>query len=654
MFEVLAIVGGKVHTLVPGAPALEAVIVVDGDRIREIGPNVRAPADARVVDARGLHVIPGLIDGFAYHDPAHDLLYTRAGVALVRDHGNELGRIFASRERADRDERLGPLLSIAGGVIDGVPPATNAAILVRTAEETSEAFTHLYEQKIDFSSFHASLTPECFRALCRAAAEKGLAVWGPRLNAVPLESALESGQRGFVFLDALLPAGRTWSEASVAEFEPNAKRLISAGGALVPMLRGYARMLEDQGDAAPELAWVGSQYESMWRAELALRREQLPQAQRGAAGAMLGKQRAVLRTLHELGVALVPGSGAPHPWLVPGEALVRELIEWQNVGIPPAACLEYATRGAAKTLGLAETRGTLEAGKLADLVLLRRDPTTDLNHLFDVEGIVLRGKLLERATLETKANELRAALATEKAVAQAPLEVPALALPEGSVLLSGRVETVGSTGRIAAERFAVVRELDETVTLCGVRRILASAGNAEALVEVRQRTKKDALTSFEVKVRNSGHEFVARGSQVGGQWRVERRFDGAFVDIQAARESIVAIDCDSVTTYLLLGHTRSPGQFPIVRMEEGLQLEVVRWDLALDDDGDHTFKTPGGLKLVGFEEYGAIQAVVEQVGSGGVQTTLMEVDLHGGPGYPLPAGKLELKRRKQPESRDGK
>jgi hypothetical protein len=190
-----------------------------------------------------------------------------------------------------------------------------------------------------------------------------------------------------------------------------------------------------------------------------------------------------------------------------------------------------------------------------------------------------------------------------------------------------------------------VREIDDTLTFCGSRKLLPTAGNSGAQVDVRQRVSEGALASFEVKVRNTGHEFVVRGSRVAGQWRVERRFDGTFVDIQAARESIEAVDCDSVTTFLLLGHVRSPGPFPVVRFDEGLQMEVVRWDLAFDDDGDHAFRTPGGLKLARFEDYGALKAVVEQVGAGAMQTTLMEVDRHGGEGLPLPASKLELARK---------
>lgn len=654
LLDLVAIVGGRVHTMVPGASAVDATVLIEDDRVTAVGADLAVPAAARIVDARGLHVVPGLIDGFGYHDPEHDPLYLRSGIAVLRDHGNELGRIFASRERPDRDQRAGPLLSVCGAVIDGSPPSTNAALIARSKAEAHDLVIHLSEEKLDFVAFHANLSAEAHAGLCEAAREKELAVWGPRTATLTLDQALENGQRGFLYLDTLLPADKTWESAQVADFEPVIKKLIERGAMLTPVLRGSTRWLEDQGDAAAELAWLAPQYDSLWRAELLERRPLLntPTAQRAAA--MFGKQRAVLFTAHKLGLRLVPGSGAPHPWLMPGEGLIRELAEWQNLGISAAECLAYATREAARSLGLSERHGTLEAGKFADLLLVRADPTHDVHALSEVEVVIQRGRVFDAAELEQRAAALKTELTARKVAASTSIEVDPPKLPEGVVLLSGRVETMGATGRIAAERFAIVRELDDTLTFCGRRRLLPSAGNSEAIVDVRQRVRKNALDSFEVKVRNSGREFVARGTQVAGQWRVERRLDDVFIDIQAAREALAAVDCDSVTTFLLLGHTREEGHFAIVRMEEGLQLEVVRWDLALDEDGDHSFRTPSGLKFVGYEEYGAIQAVVEQVGAGALQTTLMEVDQHGGPGLPLPAAKLALKRAKPAASGDGK
>jgi hypothetical protein len=652
--DLLALVGGKVHTLVPGSVPSEVTVLIEDDRIRAVGADVVIPPEARRVEARGLHVIPGLIDGFGYHDPDHDALYVAAGVTTLRDHGNELGRIFSVRERAERDRVQGPWISIAGGVLDGKPPATAAAVVVEGEVAAKEAVHHLWEEKIDFVAFHSGVNDEAWRGMCAMAAEKGLAVWGPRRASQSLGEALDGGQDGFLFLDALLPKGRTWGDVELAELEPALALLAQRGAALVPGLRGYSSALEDDGENAPVLALVGPQYESVWIGDLLQRRSALTPQARSAAGSVIGKQRSALALAQRAGVRLVPGSGAPHPWLAPGAGLVRELGEWQAAGVPAAACLDAATRGAADALGLARERGTIEVGKLADIVLLRADATADIQALGEVESVVLRGKLLTRADLDTRLDALRRENARKKALASAPIEVESPKVPEGDVLLTCRYETIAATGRVAAERIAVVRELDGVLTLCGRRKSLPSGGSPGSEVETRQRIAKGALDSFEVKVKNSGHELVVRGQRVAGQWRVERRFDGAFVDIQNARESIAAIDCDSATTYLAIAATRAAGPFPVVRFDEGLQLEVVRWDLALDEDGDHALKTPTGLKFAGYMENGAAKAIFEQIGAAQIQTTLQEFDVHGGAGLPLPADKLErMKKAAAAPKKDG-
>lgn len=652
-FDLVAVVGGKVHTLVPGSKPTEMTVLIDDDRIRAVGVDVAIPDGTRRIDAKGLHVVPGLIDGFGYHDPEHDALYLASGIAVLRDHGNELGRIFASRDRLDRDANAGPSLSICGAVLDGDPPATNAALIVRQPVDAEEAVIHQFEEKIDFVAFHSNLPLECLVPLCKVASERSLPVWGPRLAGQTLVQAIESGQAGFVFLDCVLPQGKRWEEIELKELDATISALAKAKTGLVPALRGYARLIEDDGDAAPELALLSAQYETLWRADLAQRREALKPEMRSKVGAVIGKQRAMLPLLHSAGVALVPGSGAPHPWLMPGEGLVRELVEWQTAGIPSSACLEYATRRAAETLGLARDRGTLEAGKLADLVLLRADPTADIRALSQVEAVVQRGRAFARTELDARLEALRLKYSSAKAQAQAPLEIGPVALPEGTQLLSGVVETIAVTGRVAGERFAVVRELDGTETICGRRRILPTGGNPETEVETRQRVVKGALDSFEVRVRNSGHELIVKGQRVTGQWRVERRFDGSFVDIQAAREQIAAIDCDSITTMIVIGRTRAAGPMPVVRFDEGLQLEVVRWDLSFDDDGDHKFRTPQGFRVASYFENGAPKVVLQQVGSSQAQTTLTEVDTHSTEGYVLPPEKLERMRKPASGGGDG-
>jgi len=84
-----------------------------------------------------------------------------------------------------------------------------------------------------------------------------------------------------------------------------------------------------------------------------------------------------------------------------------------EAGLSPLAALQAATRNAAQFIGQLDRRGTIEAGKTADLVLLDKDPLADIHNTRSIEAVVLDGKLLPRA-------ELDAMLAQAQALANRP------------------------------------------------------------------------------------------------------------------------------------------------------------------------------------------------------------------------------------------
>ena len=647
--ESTALVGGTVHSLAPGEePRVASVLVVDG-RIAAVEESLEIPPGCERVDAGGLHLVPGLIDGLAFHDPAHDILYTAHGVVLVRDHGNDLGVIFDQRDPEVRDQRAGPGLSICGAPLDGVPPSTTHAIILRTAEETDARLPVLLNEGIDFVSIQPGLPREAWLRVIELATERRLQVWGPPPSECELEEVLASGQDGILYLDALLPGGLEWEGTEPSAFEESIQRVADSGVAIAPLLMGNARWLADPAPEVELLPFLGPMYDSLWTLERELRRRELDPQERVRAEGVLAVQRELVRRLHEAGVPLVPGSGAPHPWLFPGLGLHRELEQWQEAGIPPAELLHLATAGAARALGLAEERGTLEVGKVADILLLREDPTRDVAALRRPAMVVLRGRLLGEDDLEGLLRLLEDEQTRARGEAAAPLEIPEPDLPEGSVLVRGYSEAESAAGRISGERWAIVRRLDRRIAFCG------RAVNAQrAEVDVEQVIGGEGrLQTFRVAIRHGGHELVVRGMLTAGQMRVERRYDGAHVDTRAAQQTISAVDVGSVTAQMLLAHTRSEGELFVLRFHEGLELEVAQWKLELSPDGRHLLSTPGGPKFSSFREDGALELMLQRQGNAFVRTSSRNIDTLGGPGLPLPPEKLRRMRGEDPEEGAG-
>jgi hypothetical protein len=647
LLDLTALVGGTVHSMVPGAQPVVATVLIEDGRIKAVGADLELPEDCERYDATGMHVIPGLIDGLAHHDVQHDLLYTSAGISVVRDHGNDLARIFEVREPEMRDALAGPSLSICGAAFDGSPPSTPSAIVTTDEHQAHQLVPALIEQGVDFIAVQVGLPEAAWRETLELAhaEEPPLQVWGPVPRAVDLEAVLAAGQDGVLFLDALLPAGESWADIDPAALAPVIARLSAAKTRIVPLLRGSARVTEGPDDAESDLFWLDPQFAAHWRADLQARAGLLADEELvRTAGEVLVKQREVVAALHAAGAVLVPGSGAPHPMLAPGVGLHREMREWVAAGLTPGEVLALATAGAAEALEL-EQRGTIEPGHHADLVVLGQDPTADLAALGKVDLVVLRGNVLQRSQLDEMLTTLQTRLQSARERLDRAIEVAAPTLPEGTVLLSGRTKTSSTVGNIAAERWAIVRELDDSITFVGRRLIPGGTGVPDVEVHCSQRLHKGALAGFLVRLNTAGRELVVRGLSVGGQMRVERRLDGAHVDTKAAREKLVAIDAGSVTTLMLLAHTQGPGHFPVLRFDQGLELEVVRWDLALDEDGDHVFRTPRGFSAAGFQENGALKAVLEESAGSAVTTSSMEIDDHAGPGLPLPADKLALMQK---------
>ena len=108
-----------------------------------------------------------------------------------------------------------------------------------------------------------------------------------------------------------------------------------------------------------------------------------------------------MREMHEAGVRLMTGSDVAVLNVFPGMSIHEELrLFVDSVGMSPMEALASATRKPAEWLGLGDSVGTIEPGKVADLVLLDGDPLADINHTRRISAVVLRGKVFQRSELD--------------------------------------------------------------------------------------------------------------------------------------------------------------------------------------------------------------------------------------------------------------
>lgn len=651
--ERLLLRGGIVHSMKAGEEPRRVDLWIEDGRIRALGAAPWSGIDHAVLDVSGKHLVPGLIDAHVNFDPEHDALYLAAGITLVRDIGGDRSVLLRERLDESRDRTPGPFLLTAGAPLDGDPPAASQALVLRTPDAVDALLPILIEDTVDFVSILPGLSHEAFARVTALAHERRLTVFGPRLPRMALKEALTAGQDGFHGLDALLPPGLFWTGVGDAALDEGVAELARAAKPLVPLLYASASRLEDQALEPNALGLLGTlapSYESWWRAELAQRQEFLTPERRAPGEALLARQVRTLRALFDAGGVLVPGSGAPQPWLFPGVALHRELAAWVRAGLTPAAALTAATRGAAAALGLAGQRGTLEPQAFADVLVLDGDPTLELAPLTDPAFVVVRGRALSRAELAARVAALGERQAGVRVALATPLEIaPPPQGEEGVVVLEGTVESETHGVRLSGERYRVV-QLRPGVFLYTARVVFPASGSSAAReLTLEQFVEDGRLAQVHVVLSENGSTLVHDGLWTAGTWRTQTRLDGQVIATPAPfSEQPMCVEAGSVTSLLILAQAPLDGSHPIVQLHPGFDPELVNWRTELDDNGDHQVRTNVGFRAFRLDAEGALEFGLTKQGAGLVRTKKLSSSAFGGAGLPLPESKRQARAASAP------
>src|SRR5829696_6554077 len=109
---------------------------------------------------------------------------------------------------------------------------------------------------------------------------------------------------------------------------------------------------------------------------------------------------AITETMQGMGVHLMAGTDTGLPYVFPGFSLHDELALLVDAGLTPLQALQAATRNTAQAVGLGDELGTVEVGKLADLVLLEADPLAAITNTTRVAAVVANGRLFEKSELQ--------------------------------------------------------------------------------------------------------------------------------------------------------------------------------------------------------------------------------------------------------------
>lgn len=380
-----ALVGVRVIPATNVAPIDGATILIRDGRIAAMGAagTVRMPAGTRVLDANGTTVIPGLWD---MHGHVSQIEWApaslAAGVTTVRDMGGERAFLTAFRDALSRPTAVGPTLLLAG-LVDGPGPNGFGASIATTPAEGRAAVDRLHALGFRQVKLYNSITAPVAGSIIRRAHALGMTVTGHVPTSMGLRAVVDSGMDHV----AHLPFG-----SEVAE-RGELIGLLASRGVVVDPTVAWNELL---GRASPTS--VASFEPSFARiaAPLALNYASVRNTgDLAAAAAQRARALALMKDLHDAGIPIVAGTDGA----VPGYSLLRELELSVEAGFTPLEAIQSATTVAARAMGMDRIVGSVEPGKLADLLVLDGDPLADISNIRRAHWVIRRGRVYDPGDL---------------------------------------------------------------------------------------------------------------------------------------------------------------------------------------------------------------------------------------------------------------
>jgi len=414
----------------------EQTVIARGDSIIAVGPTrgTTVPAGARVIDARGKYLIPGLWDmhvHLSFFGASRLPLFIMNGVTGVRDLGGVPDSIFRWRDQIRWGARLGPRIVAAGITLSG--PASRSAPYVAGVSLPEEARAVVREnarQGADLIKVWSTIPAPAYNAALAQARTSSLTVTGHIPVDVGLVGALDRGQRGIehtiglplafsrdqATLTARLQEAVHGTEdvgaqiramlqadaAALASYDSTIARdmiaRMATGGVWVcPTLtdtRAYT-VMKDSMAGDQRLQYLSSQMGKEWTAEATA----MTAADVASWKTLFSAALRMVGEMQRGGVRLIAGTDAGSTYDLPGFDLHNELALLVRAGLTPLQALTAATRSGAEAAGLGRRAGMVRVGYLADLVLLDANPLAAIGNTRKISGVAVLGRYLDRTAL---------------------------------------------------------------------------------------------------------------------------------------------------------------------------------------------------------------------------------------------------------------
>lgn len=394
----LVLTGARIVTMADarGGVIEDGVIIINDNRITRVGPaaSVPVPAGVRTLDLKGKTIIPGMIDAHA-HGPKGDddiipnqnwsaIAHLALGVTTVFDPSNAASEAFVSEEMQRAGLILGPRTFSTGEIVYGA----RSRGTLNDIKEYDDALAHVHRLKVQgaagIKNYNQPRRNQRQQVVAASIAEN--------------IQVVAEGASLFAQDIALIADGNTALEHNIPQlvlYEDVISFFAQTKVAYTPTL------VVTYGGLAADPYWRS--HTDVWRHPILskhvpphilqpnnVRRTQAPDEDYVDA-----KSAAQAKKLFDRGVVVTIGAHGQEE----GMGTHWELWSFVRGGFSPLDALKVATIMPARKLGMEKDIGSLEAGKLADLVVLDANPLTDIRNSDRISGVMVNGRLYEPVTM---------------------------------------------------------------------------------------------------------------------------------------------------------------------------------------------------------------------------------------------------------------
>jgi hypothetical protein len=424
-------------TLIDGtgrAPIADARILIEGDVIRRIWSGAEAapalPPGTQVVDARGKFVIPGLIDSHVHYRPYMGEMFLAHGVTTVYDLGNPLAWQSAVKKGLNSGKIRGPRFYFCSGITIGSEAdgdASGGALAarnlagVKTPADAKQAIAAL-KGKTDCVKLNEDVKGDFFTAIAREAHAAGVTVISHSLNAIDSAtwgidgvehmtgvgiSAIHKPDGRQALEGMTIEAGHKnsllyqWMEPAV--FDEMIQYLVKRNVFLNPTLDFEWKGIIDRTSEFeledtrllynPLLQYMPLDERLVTLGQYHWADKQSPADRQQFLKGYRNVQD-FLRRFVKAGGKLYSGTDSAAA-NTPGLSLHHEMQLYVDAGIAPIEALMSSTKWGAEILHLDKQLGTVEPGKLADMVILRANPLDDIRNTKAIDQVIRNGEIVD-------------------------------------------------------------------------------------------------------------------------------------------------------------------------------------------------------------------------------------------------------------------